>query len=523
MNPSGRRAWHRVLSSLALIAVMGVVGAPIGAASLTAQTSLPLRDGSLANIEPYLYAAEDFGIDPAGVTYHKDIAPILRVNCVKCHTTEGMAPMALTTYQEVRRWSQRIKERTAIRDRSGAMPPFYVERNIGIQEFRDSEYLRDEELAKIQAWVDHGAPEGDPADAPAGALALGESGPGPVRGSSGAIPWELGEPDLIISMDPVTVPIVGPDQWGDFGMLPTGLVEDRYVRAVQVREVSDLSFDDPALANTVGGRFVWHHMNYGVRVLDEDGNVTGQRISYPIHEVGRNADIFPEEVGYPLPANSVIHLNNGHFRPNQFRETTAHLEFGFYFHPLGYEPKYRRRGSLSMGNDVDVYAKPGEAYQRFETFTVLRQHTKVYAWEPHLHAPGMRSCVEAIWGPIVHTLNCVGYDHNWVKQYLYAPGHEPLLPKGTVVRYVGYLDTTDDNQNMADNRNWQGSGRRSVANMFLELGWVVSLTEEEFQAEMAERRKHMDRNDFDIGCPLCWAFVEENFEAPAADDGGGLQ
>ena len=124
----------------------------------------------------------------------------------------------------------------------------------------------------------------------------------------------------------------------------------------------------------------------------------------------------------------------------------------------------------------------------------------------------------------MHTLNCVGYDHNWVKQYLYAPGYEPLLPKGTVVRYVGYLDTTDDNENMADNRNWQGSGRRSTANMFLELGWVVRLTEEEFQAEMAERRLRMkDRNDFDVGCPLCWAFVEENFERPAADGGGGLQ
>ena len=75
------------------------------------------------------------------------------------------------------------------------------------------------------------------------------------------------------------MPVVGPDQWGDFGMLPTGLTVDRFVKAVQVREVSDLSFDDPALANTVGGRFVWHHMNYGVRVLDEDGNVTGQRMS----------------------------------------------------------------------------------------------------------------------------------------------------------------------------------------------------------------------------------------------------
>ena len=66
MNPSGRRAWYRTLSSLPLIAVMLSIGASIGAASLTGQTFLPLRDGSLANVEPYLYAAEDFGIDPSG-------------------------------------------------------------------------------------------------------------------------------------------------------------------------------------------------------------------------------------------------------------------------------------------------------------------------------------------------------------------------------------------------------------------------------------------------------------------------
>ena len=181
MNPSGRRVWYRAVQSFSLIAVMASIGAP----SLTGQTSIPVRDGSLANTEPYLYAAEDFGIDPAGVTYYKDIAPILSANCVKCHTAKGMAPMALTTYPEVRRWAQRIKYRTAIRDRSGAMPPFYVERGIGIQEFRDAEYLRDEELAKIQAWVDHGTPEGDPADAPHGALALGESGEASAHGSSG--------------------------------------------------------------------------------------------------------------------------------------------------------------------------------------------------------------------------------------------------------------------------------------------------------------------------------------------------
>ncbi|MEX0618308.1 MAG: hypothetical protein WD180_05065, partial [Pseudohongiellaceae bacterium] len=79
-------------------------------------------------------------------------------------------------------------------------------------------------------------------------------------------------------------------------------------------------------------------------------------------------------------------------------------------------------------------------------------------------------------------------------------------PKGTILHTIGFLDTTDANPNLADPRNWAGGGRRSVSNMFIDLGYSVELTEEQFQAEMAERRASMkDRNDYDVGCPLCWA------------------
>ncbi len=100
-------------------------------------------------------------------------------------------------------------------------------------------------------------------------------------------------------------------------------------------------------------------------------------------------------------------------------------------------------------------------------------------------------CLEAIWGHNIQTLNCVGYDHNWVKQYVYDDDAAPLLPKGTIVHLIGFLDTTAANKNPVDPRNWAGGGRRSVANMFIDLGYSVSLTEEQFQAEMAKRRtKH---------------------------------
>ena len=114
-------------------------------------------------------------------------------------------------------------------------------------------------------------------------------------------------------------------------------------------------------------------------------------------------------------------------------------------------------------------------------------------------------CLEAIWGYNIQTLNCVGYDHNWVRGYDYDDDFAPLLPKGTILHIIGYMDNSPSNKNVPDPRNWQGSGNRSVANMFIDLGNRVSLTDEQFQAEMAARREKLKltRNTMIIGCPLC--------------------
>ena len=453
----------------------------------------PVRDGTVANMEPYLFAAADFGIDASAVTFSKDVAPILQRSCQSCHRAGGGAPMSLVTYNEVRRYAPRIKQRTAIRDRMGAMPPFFVEPGIGIQEFKNDYSLSDTELATIQAWVDNAAPEGDPADMPPPVEWPADRG------------WALGEPDLIVRGPDMTMPAVGPDRWGDIGTVPTGLTEDRYVMSVEVREVNDIPPD--AEVSTVGGRYIFHHMTYSSGVLDEDGTglVDGTTQGWPIHEVGRNPDIFPEGLGMLLQANSALALRASHLHSTGWRETSGRLEFGFKFFPKDYEPMYRRSGG-SGGNGIDVDVRPNEGGQEFHSYRVLDDHTKIIAFEPHLHAPGVRMCLEAIWGTNRFTLNCVGYDHNWVKQYLYEDHAAPLLPKGTILHIIGFVDTTAENANLADVRNWAGSGRRSVSNMFIDLGQSVRLTEEQFQAELAERRARMkDRNEYDIGCFLCWA------------------
>ena len=371
------------------------------------------------------------------------------------------------------------------------MPPFFVEKNIGIQKFKYDPSLSEEEIARIAKWVDSGAPRGNPADMPAS------------RPTDDSDRWTIGEPDLVLRSAEVIVPAAGPDRWGDFGLVPTGLSEDRYVSAVEVREVNDIPRG--GATNTVGGRFAFHHMTYSSLVESERGTASADEggTSWPIHEVGRNADIFPLEAGRLLAARSALSLNAGHVHSNG-RETRAHLEFAFKFFPVGYKPLYRR-STLRLGNGIDIDVKPNQANQELHAYAVLQEHTKIIAFEPHLHAPGVRMCLEAVWGHNIQTLNCVGYDHNWVRGYDYTDDSAPLLPKGTILHIVGFMDNSPTNKNVPDPRNWQGSGNRSVANMFIDLGMRVALTDEQFQEEMAKRREklHLTKNDNVIGCPLC--------------------
>src|SRR6478735_10082665 len=101
------------------------------------------------------------------VTFTKDIAPILQRSCQNCHRPGQVAPMSLLTYEDARPWARSMKQRTGLRDKAGVMPPWYIEKNIGIQHYKNDPSLSDEEVAKIAKWADSGVPRGDPGDMPA--------------------------------------------------------------------------------------------------------------------------------------------------------------------------------------------------------------------------------------------------------------------------------------------------------------------------------------------------------------------
>jgi mono/diheme cytochrome c family protein len=101
--------------------------------------------------------------DPARpVTFSKDIAPIFQAKCQECHQPESIAPMSLITFADVRPWVGSIKTRVATRQ----MPPWHLDKGVGVQKFKNDMSLTDQQIDTIVSWVDSGALQGDPKDLP---------------------------------------------------------------------------------------------------------------------------------------------------------------------------------------------------------------------------------------------------------------------------------------------------------------------------------------------------------------------
>ena len=440
------------------------------------------------------------------VTFTKDIAPILQRSCQKCHQPDALAPMSLIDYEEVRPWARAMKYRTGLRDKMGVMPPWYIEKDIGIQDFKNDPSLTEEEIEKIAAWADNGAPLGNPADMP------------PPVAFIDVDEWEIGQPDLIVSSPSVEVQPDAPDWWGAVADVETGLQEDRYVSAIEFKEITESRVGEGR--QTVGGRFVFHHAV--IRVVgpdfdDEDPLAAAGLSSWPVHEVGRNADVFDPKAGKEMVANSKITFPSLHLHANG-AATRAHLDIAFKFHPRDYEPEVDQR-LIAFGNGVDLDVEAEHPNQTMESYFVLPDHARIAVFEPHMHAPGVRMCLEAIYGTTIETLNCSGYDHSWVRVYTYEDHAMPLLPKGTILHITGWFNNSASNPNVPDPRNWSGGGNRSVDQMFINIMQGSYLDDDEFKAALAERERVLDLTPGErvIGCPLCGVEDPLNEEAAAAE------
>lgn len=413
---------------------------------------------------------------PAQVTFTKDVAPILQRSCENCHHKGGMGPMSLSTYEEVRPWARAIKARTASRE----MPPWFIEKNVGIQKFKDDPSLSDEEIATIEKWVDSGSPRGNPADMP------------PARQYADGIGWTIGEPDIVVSSPVVTVKAVGPDYHREIGPSPTKLTEDRYIAAVQVKETRlDAGFQNAANRPDGMNYFTLHHA--GIRTLDfDESGGGGAGDFYLIYELGQNATFYPRDTGVLLRAGSeltyTVHIHS------VGREMPVRVDVGFKLHPKGFKPKYFQSGyylgGAGGGISGDLVIPANRDNVRYEYQYQLKQPVLMTTFEPHLHMSGKRMCVEAIYPDGGHReiLNCSGYNHNWVKVYMYEDDVAPLLPRGTIVKVMAWYDNTAANKRNIEPRNWKVWGNRSIDDMCTFLPKMTILTDEQYKEILTARQ-----------------------------------
>ena len=389
------------------------------------------------------------------VTFTKDVAPIVEKSCQNCHRPGSIGPFSLMTYEDARPWARSIKDRVSRRQ----MPPWHVDKTVGIHKFKDDPSLTDAEIQTIVAWVDGGAPKGDPADMPA------------ARTFDDSDRWHIGKPDLIVSMPKeFTVKPEQADWWGNF-YADSGLTEDRYIKAVEAKP-------SPGAARVV------HH---AVQTLVYDEGATDPGGVLVEYAVGKNGDVFPDGAGKLMKAGAKVRFNMHYHAIGQ--PVTDRTSVGIVFYPKGYVPKHVIRTLLSPNQD-DLDIPAGASDVRSDAYYKMERNARLIGFMPHMHNRGKKQCLEAIYPDMhVEQLNCVNYDFNWQIVYNYADDVAPLLPMGTIMHVISWHDNSVANKYNPDPRNWVGFGNRTTDDMSRHWLTFYYMSDEEFKAEVAERNR----------------------------------
>jgi len=421
------------------------------------------------------------------VTFTKDVAPIFQARCQSCHEPGSIAPMSLMTFKDARPWAKSIRARVSARQ----MPPWHIDRSVGVQHFKNDMSLTDGQIDTIVKWVDQGAVEGNPADMPAAK---------PVNNS---LYWQaerdgFGPPDIIVKSGEQTMPAVHQDEWWrPLADIPVD--EPRWVRMVEIRP------------SNLAGRKILHHsiayqvlnadnaeaVNTGVgrgapggaaANIDDRVNRRPQLMEWAI---GKGYDRYPDGTGkLILPGEKISWDEHIHAAGE---EITAGSELGIWLYPKGQEPRKRIYlvGFTGLKNGPGALDIPPNQVSHTEGFTVLRENTVITNFQPHFHLRGKAMQVEAILSN--GTTQIVSYvqdfNFNWMTNYIYADDAAPAFPKGTIIHVTAWYDNTSANKSNPDPNQWVGYGDRTVDEMAHAWMNVYYLNDAEYAAYQAEHKK----------------------------------
>jgi len=416
------------------------------------------------------------------VTFSKDVAPIFQVKCQECHQPNSIGPMSLITFQEVRPWARSIKERVITRQ----MPPWHIDRAVGVQKFKNDMSLSNEQVDTIARWVDGGALEGDPKDLPPAKPLVTDNEWKGVRDG-------YGPPDLVVKSPEYTMAARHQDVWYR-PMSDIPITEPRWAKMVEIRPTN------------LKGRKVLHHSiaylvlnndpeavntgtSNGLSTDNDSSDLVNRRPQLMEWAIGKGYDLFRPDTGKLIVPGEKISWDQHIHAAGE--EITVGSEIGIWFYKKGEEPKKRSyligfTGIRGGRQSLDI---PPNSFAQTEGFTALKENTLIENFQPHFHLRGKSMQVEAILPDgSSRILSYVGnFNFNWMTNYIYDDDAAPLLPKGTVIHVSAWYDNTKANKNNPDPDQWVGYGDRTVDEMAHAWMNVVYLSDGEYHQMLTDR------------------------------------
>ena len=370
-------------------------------------------------------------------TFYRDVAPVLEKHCQECHRPGEAAPMSLLTYSEARPWAKAIKQAVL----SHKMPPWYADPHFG--KWSNDRSLSQAEANTLAAWVDSGAKEGNPKDAPK-----------PVTFAEG---WTIGKPDVVIDMGvDFKVPAQGTVEYTYFAS-PTGFTEDKWIKDIEVlpgnRGVVHhiVLFSRPKTSKAmqeikVGVPFVEpkskqeteHHPTESDRaLLFGIGMDTTEMIG--VYVPGGVAYKTLDGQARLIPAGSDL-IFQIHYTANG-KEGIDRSKVGMTF--AKEPPKERVVNAFIMNTTLHI--PPGDPNHRVDGIVTLQHEAKLQSLFPHMHLRGkaFEYTVKYPDGRTETLLNVPKYDFNW--QLTYYLDKPLTLPPGTQLKATAYYDNSPNN------------------------------------------------------------------------------
>jgi hypothetical protein len=383
----------------------------------------------------------------AGVTFTRDVAPILYNRCVECHRAGEIAPMALITYNEARPWAKSIKQKVV--DRS--MPPWLASSDN--THFKNERRLSQKEIDTITAWVDAGAPKGSDPDLPAA--------PKFEQG------WAIGKPDAIISLDEdVPVPAEGVIPYKYF-TVQTNFSEDKWVQAAEIRP---------------SNRKVVHHV---IVFAQEPGATTeqgrgGRGVKLCGYAPGEQPKTFPAGTARLIKKGSKLTFQM-HYTPNG-EATTDRSYIGLVFA----KAPVQKNVLTGTAMNARFVIPPGDGNFEVRSSWTAPEDVRIVDLMPHMHVRGKDFTYTAVYpdGRSEVVLQVPRYDFNWQLLYQFR---EPLfLPKGARLDCVAHFDNSAKNKYNPDPTKEVRWGDQTWEEMM--IGWFDYILDKENLAARASAK-----------------------------------